>query len=68
MHRIHVNGEPRTLERPTSVESLVASLVADARDGVAVALNGEIVRRTRWTETEVQDGDAVEIVRAVQGG
>ena len=63
-----MNGEYRTLERTTSVEALVASLAADTRDGVAVAVNGEIVRRTRWPETEVQDGDEIEIVHAVQGG
>ena len=68
MRRIRVNGEPRSVEPPLSVEALVASLVADVGDGVAVALNGEIVHRTRWHETEVHDGDDVEIVRAVQGG
>ena len=63
-----MNGEPRRLENATSIEALVASLLSDATDGVAVAINGEIVGRTRWSETEVRDGDDVEIVRAVQGG
>jgi thiamine biosynthesis protein ThiS len=35
--------------------------------GVAVARNGEIVRRDEWTQP-VEDGDEIEIVRAVQGG
>ena len=68
MPRIRVNGESRALEPATSVEALVASFAADTREGVAVAVNGEIVRRTSWPEMEVQDGDEIEIVRAVQGG
>ena len=37
-------------------------------DGIAVALNGEVVPRAEWSRKELRDGDAVEIVRAVQGG
>jgi sulfur carrier protein len=36
--------------------------------GIAVAVNNEVVPRARWSETVLQDGDAVEIVRAVAGG
>lgn len=35
---------------------------------VAVAVNGEVVRRSDWPVTLVRDGDTVEIVRAVGGG
>lgn len=35
---------------------------------VAVAVNGEVVRRDDWSVALVRDGDAVEIVRAVGGG
>ncbi|WP_300345003.1 sulfur carrier protein ThiS [Nesterenkonia sp.] len=38
------------------------------RLGVAVALAGEVVPRSRWSATELSDGDALEIVTAVQGG
>ena len=36
--------------------------------GVAVALNGRIVRRKQWAETKLTAGDRIEIVRAVAGG
>ena len=36
--------------------------------GIAVALNGQVVRRAGWTETRLSPGDNVEIVRARQGG
>lgn len=68
MPRVHLNGEAQTLEPDTSVATLVEGLVADMNEGVAVAINGVIVRRAQWSTREVQDGDDIEIVRAVQGG
>jgi len=36
--------------------------------GVAVALDGEIVRRSEWSSTVVNDGSSIEIVTAAAGG
>lgn len=38
------------------------------RLGVAVALDGEVIPRSRWADTELHDGNELEIVTAVQGG
>jgi sulfur carrier protein len=35
---------------------------------VAVAINGQVVRRRDWPQTSVREGDVVEVVRAVGGG
>jgi sulfur carrier protein len=49
------------------VSSLVGFLAIETR-GVAVALNGEVVRRGDWEVTTLSDGDVVEIVNAAAGG
>jgi sulfur carrier protein len=65
---IEVNGVPRPLEQPT-LAALVRSLgYGAAGSGVAVAVNGEVVRRAAWEERRLRAGDRVEIVGAVQGG
>jgi sulfur carrier protein len=64
---IKVNGQPEPLGATTIAGLLAAKEMADAR-GIAVALNGEVVPRDAWQETELCPGDAVEIVRAFQGG
>jgi sulfur carrier protein len=49
----------------------VAELVAawcPSPDGIAVALNDEVVPRSAWTATELADHDRVEIVTAAAGG
>lgn len=66
-----VNGASRQVELPVesaTVAALIARLgIAEPR-GLAVALNQRIVPRSQWEVTPVNAGDAVELVRATQGG
>ena len=63
---IRVNGESQPLGA-TTIAALLADSEIDPR-GVAVALNGAVVPRVEWDATRLSPGDAVEIVRARQGG
>ena len=64
-----VNGTPREVEAGTTVADLVEELAGRPNaKGVAAALNGAVVPRGRWRLLELQDGDRVEILTAVQGG
>ncbi len=66
---IEVNGEPLELDEPITVAAIVSAAgVEPARRGVAVAVDGEVVPRSAWDETELQDGQRVEVVGAIQGG
>ena len=69
--RVTVNGEPRDTEARTLAALWAAEtehLDPPSRRGFAIALNGEVVRAARWDETDVNEGDRVEIIRAVAGG
>jgi sulfur carrier protein len=50
-----------------SVEALLERLGIERR-GIAVAINGEIVRRDEWSSTLLEDECSVEIVTAAAGG
>jgi sulfur carrier protein len=65
--QVQVNGEPRTIAGSTSVRALLDDLGA-VRDGVAVAVNDEIVLRSTWEATELRDDDRVEVLSAAPGG
>ncbi len=67
--RVLINGEPRELAAGATV-SEAANLVGiepQAR-GVAVALDGQVVPRAELGGTILEEGQRVEIVRAIQGG
>jgi sulfur carrier protein len=64
-----VNGSAREFDAGTTVADLVEELAGEPNaKGVAAALNGAVVPRGRWRLLELQDGDRVEILTAVQGG
>lgn len=66
---LFVNGQERPLPPGGDLPSLLRELGVQAEEqGVAVALNGEVVLRREWGGMRLAPGDQVEIVRAVQGG
>jgi sulfur carrier protein len=65
---IRINGEGAPLTAATLAELLAEKGVALDGKGVAVAVNGQIVRRQAWMDTRLSPGDDVEIVQVRQGG
>ena len=65
--QIILNGEQRQLPQGMSVEELMAALQVDIRK-VAVERNLEIVPRSTFAATQLQEDDRVEIVQFVGGG
>ncbi len=66
MH-ITLNGEPLRARQPLSLVALLEKLDIDARR-VAIEHNLTIIKRHRFPEVIVGDGDQVEIVNFVGGG
>ena len=69
--RLSVNGQARDCEVANLAElwrNETADLEVSEARGFAISLNGAVVRRAAWPTTAVQDGDAVEIIRAMSGG
>jgi sulfur carrier protein len=65
--QLSVNGQIQRVEPGANVARLLESL-ALAGKRIAVEKNGEIVPRSRYADTRLADGDALEIVVAVGGG
>lgn len=64
---VTLNGESRALNGPVTVSGLLATLGLETRK-VAVERNEEIVPRSRYAETWLESGDALEIVHFIGGG
>jgi thiamine biosynthesis protein ThiS len=64
---VTLNGETRVLDSPVSVIALLATLGLEGRK-VAVERNEAIVPRSRYAETWLISGDALEIVHFIGGG
>ena len=65
---IRVNGQDEPLAAATLSALLAEKEIDTGQRGIAVALNGAMVPRAAWAQTQLHPGDKVEIVRARQGG
>jgi sulfur carrier protein len=64
---IVLNGQDQIVDVGTNVTQLVATLDRDPR-GVAIERNLEIVPKSQWDATILQEGDRLELVQFVGGG
>jgi len=62
-----INGEMREVPEGLTMQGLLAHIAAPDR-GIAVAKNDRVVRRAAFAQETVQEGDRIEVIRAVAGG
>ena len=67
MIRVTINGEEQEFPDPTPLTEYVSSLGVSPKM-IAIAYNGEVLRRDEWAEVTLSEGDTLEVVRAVGGG
>ncbi len=66
---VEVNGNRLRLPDGSSLADAVAAVGAEPGErGLAAALDGKVVPSSRWNATRLDEGQRVEVVRAVQGG
>ncbi|MEF8793605.1 sulfur carrier protein ThiS [Thiohalorhabdus sp.] len=65
--QIWVNGEARELPEGRTLRELVEEMGLSPQ-GVAVEVNQEVVPRGSHADYRLQEGDRVEVVRAIGGG
>jgi thiazole synthase len=67
--KVELNGQWVSLQDGASVRAAVeVSGAASPERGVAVAVDGEVVPRSKWDATRLAEGQSVEVLAAIQGG
>ncbi len=64
---VTINGTERQVPDGAMLIEVIEELEVPAA-GVAVAVNGAVVRRADWPTTPLADGATVEVLTAAQGG
>ena len=64
--RVTVNGEQREINA-SRIDALLSELEYEGSH-FAIALNFDVLPRSRWAETALQTGDEIEIITPRQGG
>ncbi len=64
--QVIINGKPKVLAGSMTVNTLLQQLNIEGK--VAVEINRSIVPRSTFAQHRINDGDTLEIVRAIGGG
>ena len=64
--RVTVNGEPLEI-LSDRVDALLGELEYEGNH-FAIALNYDVLPKSRWAETQLKSGDEIEIITPRQGG
>ena len=64
--RVTVNGEAREIAA-TRIDALLDELEYEGSH-FAIALNFDVLPKSRWAETQLKAGDEIEIITPRQGG
>ena len=64
--RVTVNGEQREISA-SHVDALLGELEYEGTH-FAIALNFDVLPKSRWAETPIKNGDEIEIITPRQGG
>lgn len=67
MTPIEVNGAPCSVPQGQTLHGLLEQLGLDGQ-GMALAVNRQVVPRQQWLHRRLQQQDRVDIVRAIGGG
>ncbi|GAA2899577.1 sulfur carrier protein ThiS [Pseudonocardia halophobica] len=65
--KVEINGAAHDLADEATVADALAAIEAPGK-GIAVAVDGQVVRRADWASTRLAANAAVEVLTAVQGG
>ena len=63
---VEVNKE-KLVSNETELQALLEEIDISQK-GIAVAVNGEVIMRAAWKETQIQENDKITIIKATQGG
>ncbi|MDE0481376.1 MAG: sulfur carrier protein ThiS [Candidatus Poribacteria bacterium] len=67
--KIRVNAEDKEVRPNLNIYELLIDLELNPdQSGIAVAVNREVIPKSKWQETKLCEDSEVEIIRAVQGG
>lgn len=67
MH-VYVNGQKRSVSEAVSLKKMIAQVGVQTRDGIAVAINDEVISRNNWENHLIKNEDKITIITATQGG
>ncbi|WP_215238019.1 sulfur carrier protein ThiS [Dyadobacter helix] len=65
---IKINQTPSVIPDTFTVQQLLTEIFETNHQGIAVAINNQVVSKSQWALHQLQPDDQLIIIRATQGG
>lgn len=65
--KIIINQKPVEISQCISLEGVLSELNLSSQ-GMALALNQSIIPQTQWAQTQVGEGDEIDLFQVIAGG
>jgi sulfur carrier protein len=65
---ITVNQQSISVSQGCSIQQMLASAILQPANGIAIAVNQEIISKANWDSYALQPGDNITVIKATQGG
>ena len=65
---IFINDEPTEFEQSPSIPEILMHYQVMDLQGIAIAINDEVILKANWEITALQKNDRLMLIRATQGG
>ncbi len=66
--QIIVNGQPMNVRSALSLDELRGQLTRQHQQGIALAVNDQVISRSCWATCRLQEGDRITLIEAAAGG
>lgn len=66
--KLKINGNNLSIKSHTILNMLKEIRVNSKNNNIAVAVNYEVVQKSKWIDYKIKSGDIIEIVRPLKGG
>jgi sulfur carrier protein len=65
---IIVNQQIYCVSQTCSLQQMLANVILQPANGIAIAVNQEIISKAHWDTYALKSGDNITIIKATQGG
>ena len=66
--KVSVNKQPVELSDNSNIVDLLAQIQQESTNGIAIAVNNQVVRKDNWKEYQLSENDNILLIKATQGG
>ena len=64
---VSINEKTQSFSQDTTLQTMLSQLTI-AENGIAIAINEQIIPKTNWATTKLNNNDKILIITATQGG